>query len=212
MIFGGMYLWWTPVESPAIEGVQGRYFLPIFPFILFLTIEFFLKIGKCKLKKIVVFGLVLLILASTISIVYRRYYDYSKLYQNPDSFSGIQYESNRNLISELINKETNIELEIGDNKFSGFQIVLEKVDGEVIPVKYEITSGGTVLQSGYIIPSELSERKIYTEEFSIKESNTGVINLMLKPILNSGVESNYMRVLKDVKTGSFLVNLLQIAK
>ena len=33
-VFGGMLLNWTPVGSVAIEGVQGRYFLPILPILL----------------------------------------------------------------------------------------------------------------------------------------------------------------------------------
>ncbi len=33
----GMLLWWTPVDSPVILGIQGRYFLPVLPcLILFL--------------------------------------------------------------------------------------------------------------------------------------------------------------------------------
>ncbi len=29
-----MFVWWTPLSSPVIEGVQGRYFLPILPAVL----------------------------------------------------------------------------------------------------------------------------------------------------------------------------------
>lgn len=38
MIFVSLYLIWTPLGSPGpIEGVQGRYFLPILPFLVFLV-------------------------------------------------------------------------------------------------------------------------------------------------------------------------------
>lgn len=33
MIFGALYLTWTPVQAPIVEGVQGRYFVPLVPLI-----------------------------------------------------------------------------------------------------------------------------------------------------------------------------------
>jgi uncharacterized membrane protein len=32
LLFVSMLLWWTPFASPTIEGIQGRYFLPLIPF------------------------------------------------------------------------------------------------------------------------------------------------------------------------------------
>ena len=32
--YGSMLLWWTPMDSPYILGVQGRYFLPVLPLLL----------------------------------------------------------------------------------------------------------------------------------------------------------------------------------
>ena len=32
--YGSMLLWWTPVDSPYILGVQGRYFLPVLPLLV----------------------------------------------------------------------------------------------------------------------------------------------------------------------------------
>ncbi|MDN7509523.1 DUF2142 domain-containing protein [Burkholderia multivorans] len=31
MIFGSLYLTWTPLRAPIVEGVQGRYFVPLAP-------------------------------------------------------------------------------------------------------------------------------------------------------------------------------------
>ncbi|WP_321805326.1 DUF2142 domain-containing protein [Burkholderia sp. BCC1993] len=31
MIFGSLYLTWTPLHAPVVEGVQGRYFVPLAP-------------------------------------------------------------------------------------------------------------------------------------------------------------------------------------
>jgi uncharacterized membrane protein len=32
-VFGAMYLIWSPVGGPVVDGVQGRYFLPIAAFL-----------------------------------------------------------------------------------------------------------------------------------------------------------------------------------
>jgi len=32
-VFFSLYVIWTPVGAPVIDGVQGRYFLPIAPFL-----------------------------------------------------------------------------------------------------------------------------------------------------------------------------------
>jgi len=32
--YGSMLLWWTPIDSPYILGVQGRYFLPVLPLLV----------------------------------------------------------------------------------------------------------------------------------------------------------------------------------
>ncbi|MGK8797795.1 DUF2142 domain-containing protein [Burkholderia cenocepacia] len=34
MIFGSLYLTWTPLHAPVVEGVQGRYFVPLAPLLL----------------------------------------------------------------------------------------------------------------------------------------------------------------------------------
>lgn len=36
LIFTSLYLQWTPVEDTSIAGVQGRYFIPILPLLIFL--------------------------------------------------------------------------------------------------------------------------------------------------------------------------------
>ena len=37
LIFTSLYIQWSDNELPYIDGVQGRYFLPILPLILFLV-------------------------------------------------------------------------------------------------------------------------------------------------------------------------------
>ena len=42
LIETAMYLLWTPIGQPEILGIQGRYFIPVLPFILFLLYNNFL--------------------------------------------------------------------------------------------------------------------------------------------------------------------------
>ena len=43
LIFCSLYVQWTQIESPEIQGVQGRYFIPIMPILLLL-------LGDIKVK------------------------------------------------------------------------------------------------------------------------------------------------------------------
>ena len=43
LVFTSLFVQWTPIASDVIEGVQGRYFLPILPLI-------FICLGKIKIK------------------------------------------------------------------------------------------------------------------------------------------------------------------
>ncbi|PXW23663.1 DUF2142 domain-containing protein [Paraburkholderia caballeronis] len=45
MIFASLYLTWTPVGQRVVEGVQGRYFLPLFP-LLGLLLPAFIERGR----------------------------------------------------------------------------------------------------------------------------------------------------------------------
>lgn len=44
MFLFGMLVWWTPQGATVIEGVQGRYFIPMIPLVLFAVPQFSLKL------------------------------------------------------------------------------------------------------------------------------------------------------------------------
>lgn len=65
LTFGALYLSWTPVGGPIVEGVQGRYFIPIL-FPLFLSVA-----GAIRCANVPdALGLVPVILLWTVSSVY----------------------------------------------------------------------------------------------------------------------------------------------
>jgi hypothetical protein len=74
LIFSGLYLMWTPLFSLGpIEGVQGRYFLPILPFLMFLIPK--LKGFDASNVKLAIFMICGLVGSfSTMTTIINRYY------------------------------------------------------------------------------------------------------------------------------------------
>jgi hypothetical protein len=74
LIFLGLYLVWTPLFSLGpIEGVQGRYFLPILPFLMFLIPK--LKSFDANNIKLLIFMICGLVGGfSTMTAIINRYY------------------------------------------------------------------------------------------------------------------------------------------
>lgn len=55
MFLAGMLVWWTPQGSEMIEGIQGRYFIPMIPLVLFsvpqISFDLHLKSGEVRLPR-----------------------------------------------------------------------------------------------------------------------------------------------------------------
>jgi len=69
-IFGGMLLIWTSVESNLIEGIQGRYFLPILPLLLISSQTKDLEIDR-KHDKAIIFMDVLWLIVFVLCVINR---------------------------------------------------------------------------------------------------------------------------------------------
>lgn len=214
--FGVMYFAWTPAASKVIGGVQGRYFLPVVPFFLFALSQLILNIGKEKSKKISFAIFIMIMFVSFMSITYKRYYDYSKLYQNQtelkENFDLIN-KTPKKIEEVLLNKEINMEISLTDKKFSGFQLMIklpkEKI---VVPYGYSIVNGNNkIIQKGYIPVADLVGDIVFQENFKIKEVNTETIKIKIWPVMIDEKE-NYISLLKNKDDNSFFVNLLYIRK
>ena len=88
-IFGALYLTWTPVGNAVVDGVQGRYFLILFPFLMLFAI-YFSKLFESKklLQTILLFLFIFYVLFELSYVIYKRYYDYSYVYKD-NSYSMI---------------------------------------------------------------------------------------------------------------------------
>lgn len=88
-VFGALYLTWTPIGNPIIAGVQGRYFLILFPFLMLFAIYFSQLLESKKLLRIILLFLFTFYILFELSyVIYKRYYDYSYVYKG-DSYSMI---------------------------------------------------------------------------------------------------------------------------
>ncbi len=76
LIYFLTYLAWTPVGKEAVEGIQGRYFIPIAPllFLLFYNTKLTLNIQNNKLGLVIVLYS-LFVLTISLSVLISRYYN-----------------------------------------------------------------------------------------------------------------------------------------
>lgn len=211
--FGSMFLIWTPAAFPVIEGVQGRYFLPVFIFLLFALFELFLKFDREKIKKFLLVSSLLVIFTSIGVTTYKRYYDYSKLYKNLEDLNK-KYQSvvTKDMDYILLDKEMQFNLTIHGEKFSGLQFVSVVPAGKNIQVPYSYsisTLDGKVIQKGYMPVSKISGNGITQVEFGIKDVEENELVFKISPLLTESNQS-YISVVKNKSTNEALIDLLYI--
>lgn len=212
-IFGSMFLGWTSGASDVILGVQGRYFLPPLLFFLLAISELFLNIGVEKVKQFLFKASLFVIFISISIATYNRYYNYSRVYRNPEELRG-DYEllEKKDLETVILDKEIAMEIPVKGKKFSGFQFVvkLPKDRKILVPYIYSISDDrGKVIQKGYIPVADIVEG-ISQKSFGIKELNTDKVNLSIKPFLQDN-KQEYISLVREKKSGRYLVDLLYIS-
>lgn len=212
-IFGSMYLIWTSGASDVILGVQGRYFLPLLLFFLLAVSELFLNIGVEKVKQFL-FKISLFVIFISISIAtYNRYYNYSRVYRNPEELKG-KYEllEKKDLENVILDKEIVVEIPIKGKKFSAFQFISNIPKGKkvLVPYIYSISDiNGKIIQKGYIPVADIVDG-VSQKSFGIKELNTDKVILSIKPFLQDE-KQEYISLVKEKKSNEYLINLLYIS-
>lgn len=154
IIFGGIFLVifsfyfiWSHVGSKMITGVQGRYFLVYFPFLIFWLKLLHDKIGNVKFKNLFLALGIGIIFYQIVSTTYYRYYDYSLSFGN-DSLIEERIKSLKNPEEEELGGQK-ISLFVGDNKFSGLQFFMkgeeeedEETNTKNIVYRFTVYDGG----------------------------------------------------------------------
>ncbi len=193
------WLYWTEVGSSVVEGVQGRYLLPLVLFLVWLILEIKLNLGKNTVKILFLSLLLLLVGIDTYEIIYERYYDFSKNIVNADELA----EEIQNLRD---NEEPLVKIDSRDrmikyfdtsweDKIIGFQIVIEKDDVLIqVPYRYKIMDedGKKVFLSGYLTQKKLQDSGVYESTFNKAFKPKGkVIALLIEPVVMNESEKYF---------------------
>lgn len=89
IIFISQYLSWSPVGSPVIHGVQGRYFLVLLPLTIFCIVQFAQLFGKRNFYILIVLIFSIFLMLDLLLNIYNRYYHYKGIYLNSKPFTKI---------------------------------------------------------------------------------------------------------------------------
>lgn len=194
--FVAMYLFWTPVGYSQILGVQGRYFLPLFPFVLLIIHQLFMSVGKKKLEIFLVWIFILFISSQSLMTVYLRYYKEEK--RENDLTNYIKYDPTK-IKYMPIDKQISFGFDIKDDKkeITGFKFYFTTYNQKIeVPYHYKFMdkSCTKTYREGDLDIKKLQGDSVYQQDFSpylISEEN---ICLMLEPVSPSP-EDHYISII-----------------
>lgn len=183
-----LYLFWTPVGYEFVGGVQGRYFLPLVPYIVLLLAEIIHR--RILFKIFLITGLILICVSILVSIFERYYYTWATFDQS------ISTPSNITKIDDHYHIKS-----IDGRKIAGFDILINTDEnfadsriGSV--VTYSIFKDCNKSKSLFHIKSISSERvnnKVHSEIFRIPINSSENICLKINTLFNLEIEPIYLR-------------------
>jgi hypothetical protein len=180
-----MYLTWSPVGDKSVEGIQGRYWLPLVPYWLVLFGGLTAYAQKTRWFKNLILCLVLFGSVVTISSsLWNRYFDWSKNWIN--SLNPILPRTE--LV--VIDKETNLVKQTYGKNISAVALNLDNRNKSIIvPYQYQVMDGECyqVLRWGYLSSWGIQGETQMLLEFKPVLSNNGKLCLKLNP-LNIGAK------------------------
>lgn len=202
----------TPIAYKTVVGIQGRYFLPLLPFIMLVLLESAVVI---KIKRVAWIAAGILGLAATsacVYIIFFRYYDYSGNFSNPNALVK-EIENQTVDVQRLVPLEINkkelffYDVSYPDYKIGGIQMIAQNEFEVNIPYKIIIkdSSCSRVLYQGYLNEfrdDRLAHLKgehdlVMTQYFSIIPLYESKICLVLEPFADSFANPVYLRLLSQ---------------
>ncbi len=127
IIFVSQYLSWSPVGSPVIHGVQGRYFLVILPLFIFAITQFAINIGKRNFYTLLEIGFIAFLFIDILFNIYNRYFNYNNIYANENALIKPFKILNSSSKKQIISLKTNYKfyLPVSSKKtIDGFTVIL----------------------------------------------------------------------------------------
>lgn len=196
--FVAMYLYWTPVGYSQVLGVQGRYFLLLFPFVLLIIHQLFMSVGKRKIEMFFMWVFIFFISSQSLMTVYLRYYKEEK--RENDLVSYMKYDPTK-IKYMPINKQISILFQIkGEKKeTTGFKFYFTVHNQKIeIPYQYKLMDKfcAKTHREGDLDIRKLQGDSIYQQDFTpylISEEN---ICLILEPVSSSPAD-HFISIIAD---------------
>ncbi len=166
-IFLILYLQFTPVGFSQILGVQGRYFLPLIPFVLIIIRELIISFDRKKTEKILACIFVLFVSIQSLSVVLQRYYIKDKGEDDSNTYLKLDPTSFNYMI---INKPYRFNFELKDKlkDITGFQFYFTTL-GQKTDVSYRYKflnkSCINIIRQGDLDTKKLEKDALYQESF-----------------------------------------------
>lgn len=209
------YIYGTPVSYPSVDSIQGRYLLPMLPFIMLLI--FSLSDFLFRHKKIAFIFLSGMFLLIVVQQIYYRYYDYSRVFDTADILLSQEKELQSKGVHTSIelNKSTEFiyEVKFPNYKIGGFQFLadVDVTEPVTVPYRFELKDSQckNIIRSGYFDLTELHRPHIYTQLLPITSLNQDHICLHIEPLYGMPTMRYVKFVTSDDKP---VINFLYIKK
>lgn len=205
--FCHFYLHGTPVAYPIVDSMQGRYFLPMLPFALFILVQWASYMRK--LRAIIAAVLILSTVVSLVNLFFARYYDYSTVFDDPlrlrdqvkndeiiiKNFDSVYISSPSSYLYDVKNP---------DYKIGGFEVMtMENTHINRVAVPYRVSiSDPTCTKEfwhGYLDQTELQSEHVVTVKTGIMSLPTSKVCLTFTPIVRPD-ESRFVTLAGIVDT------------
>jgi len=202
-IFYFFYTVGTPVGASTITSVQGRYFFPLLLFFIYGVYLLLIRLGKWKAKIVCGIG-AFFIMTSCLLTLYNRYYNYSKVFAEPDVLIKLIEENTIDVKeSPYIEVRKTISIPLPSKtgyKLAGFQLVVHDRGEEIamsVPYGFILKDEtGNIMMQGFLDLMDIQYPGVRTKTFQpIRITSTKVI-LDLMPLVESP-NNRYLELVRE---------------
>ncbi len=220
LIYLLVFIYWTPVGSSYIDGVAGRYFLPLFPFGLFWVGQVRARIGREKFYAVCGLLFVFFVLEGFIGDTWRRYYDFSKSFGNTNELiKQVEAWRDEGIILEEKSAREKIQVIFAtseDDEIGGLQFAFRKTDKvSAIPYRFAVKDQNCERERfyGYFDTNKLlnNEGYVFYRQFPAFKPKAEIMCLEIEPLVTNMEEERYYKyILSD--EGKPVINWLFISR
>jgi len=202
-IFYYFYIVGTPVGVSTITSVQGRYFFPLLPFFIYGIYLLVVRLGQWRTKAVCGVG-AFIIITSCFSTLYHRYYNYSKVFAEPDVLIKLVEESAIDLKESPymeVRKTISIPLPSKPGyKLAGFQMLVHDRGEEIamsVPYQFIIKDEtGKIMTQGFLDLLDIQYPGVRTQTFQPIRITSTKTTLDVVPLVES-LNNRYLELVRE---------------